>query len=178
MSVIIRQLDYPWYKTQNHWRSIDAHCHNGVSSVSLSLMLIQAGYTSFMNDCIQLPLRLPKMQDQKSLSHRWLSFSGWGRERSSLNFDHNSGQYSRKEQWYTNVNVLRLAIGYLNATINRNTQNQEPEIVTDGSRQSRQHPRVSRFMAVFGPPRYCRSGFWKGLQPTRTSLLVWTRTGC
>jgi hypothetical protein len=46
------------------------------------------------------------MQDQKSLTHRLLSFSGWGRERFSLVFDYKGGQCIRKEQQYANVNNM------------------------------------------------------------------------
>jgi hypothetical protein len=61
------------------------------------------------------------MQDQKSLIHRQLSFSAWGRERFSLVLDYKGGRYIRMGQRYTNVNILQFALGYLNATINRNT---------------------------------------------------------
>jgi hypothetical protein len=76
------------------------------------------------------------VQDQKSLTRRRLSFPGWGREQFLLVFDYKGGQYIRKEQRSTNVNILRLAIGYLNATRNRITQIPEPEIGTDGSSQT------------------------------------------
>jgi len=129
-----------------------------------------------MNVYIQLPLILPKVQDQKSLTRRWLSFSGWGRERFSLVSDHKGSQYIRKGQRYTNVNILRLAIGYLIATINRNTRILEPEIGTDGSSQTRHNPRVDGYGSGFGLPRCNRSRFWTGLEPNRTVLAVWTRT--
>jgi hypothetical protein len=137
MSAIICQLDYPRCKTKNCWRSVDAHFQNRAGSVSVSLLHIKAAYTSFMNVWIQLPLRLPKVQDQKSLTRRRLSFSGWGREQFLLVFDYKGGQYIRKEQRSTNVNILRFAIGYLNATRNRITQIPEPEIGTDGCSQTR-----------------------------------------
>ena len=176
MSAIICQLDYPRCKTKNRWRSVDAHFQNGAESVSLSLSHIKAAYTSFMNVCIQLPLRLPKVQDQQSLTCRWLSFSGWGREQLSLVFDFKGGQYIRKGQRSTNVNILRLAMGYLKATINRITRILEPEIGTNGSSQTRQNPRVDGYGSGFGPPRCSRSGFWMGLEPNRNILAVRTRT--
>jgi len=176
MSVIIRQLHYPRLKTKNCWRSVDAHMQNGAGSVSLFLLRIKAADTSFMNVQIQLPLRLPKVQDQKSSTRRWLSFSGWGRERFSLVFDHKGGRYFRNGQQYTNVNILRLAIGYLNGTINRDTRIPELEIGTDGSGQTRQNLRVDRYGSGFGPPRCSRSGFWTGLEPNWTVLAVRTQT--
>jgi len=179
MFAIICQLDYPRCKTTNRWRSIDAHFQNRAGSVSLSLLHIKAAYTSFMNVWIQLPCRLPKEQDQKSLTSRWLSFSGWCRERFSPVFDYKGGQYIRKGQRSTNVNILRLAIGYLNATINRITRIPEPEIGTDGSSQTQQNPRVDGYGSGFGPPRCSGSGFWTGLEPNRTVLAVrtWTAGG-
>jgi hypothetical protein len=82
------------------------------------------------------------VQDQKSLTCRWLSFSGWGRDWFSLVFDYKGGQYIRKGQQYTNVNILRLEIGYPNATTTRNTRIPELEIGTDWSSQTQQNPRV------------------------------------
>jgi len=176
MSAIICQLDYPRCKTNNRWRSVDAHFQNGAGSVSLSLLHIKAAYISFMNVCIQLPLELPKVHDQKSLTRRWLSFSGWGREWVSLVFDYKGGQYIRKGQQSTNVNIWRLAIGYLNVTINRITRIPEPEIGTHGSSQTRQNPRVDGYGSGFGPPRCSGSGFWTGLESNWTVSEVRTRT--
>jgi hypothetical protein len=76
-----------------------------------------------MNVCIRLPLRLPKMQDQKSLTCCWLSCSRWGRECVSLVFEYKGGQYNSKGQQYTNVNILWLVVGYLNATTNIHSEN-------------------------------------------------------
>jgi len=45
---------------------------------------------------------------------------------------------SQNRQWHTKVNILRLAVGYLNATIKRVTRNTELEIGTNGSSKSRQ----------------------------------------
>jgi len=129
-----------------------------------------------MNVCIQLPLRLPTMQDQKSLTRYWLSFSGWGRECFSLVFDYKGSQYIRKGQWYTNVNILWLAISYLNATINRKIWKPELVIGTDGSSQTQQKLRVEWYGSGFCPPRCSRSGFWMGLDSDWIVLVVRTRT--
>ena len=96
--------------------------------------------------------------------------------RISLVLHHNGGQYIRKGQQYSNVNILRLAIGFLNATINRYTRIPEPEIRTDGSSETRQHWRIDGYGSGFGPPRCSRSGFWKGLDTNRTVLAVRSRT--
>jgi len=129
---------YLTYETNNRWHSIDAHFQNGAGSVSYSLLRINAVYTSFMNVCIQLPLRLPKMQDQNSWTRCWLSLLEWARERFSIIFGYIGSQCSRKEQQYTNVNILRLAMEYHNATINRKTWKLELEIGTNVSSQTRQ----------------------------------------
>jgi len=176
MSAIICQLNYPRCKSKNLCCSVDAHFQNGAGCVSLSLLRIKAADTSFMNIYIQLPLRLPKVQDQKSSTSCWLSFSGWGRDRFSLVFDHKGGWYIRKGQRYTNVNILWLAIGYLNPTINRNTRIPEPEIGTDGSRQIQLNGRVDGYGSGFGPPRCSGSGFWSGLEPNPTVSAVRTLT--
>jgi len=129
-----------------------------------------------MNVYIQLPLRLPKVQDQKSSTRHWLSFSGWGREQFSLVFDHKGGQYIRKGQRYTNVNILQLARGYLNATMNGNNGIPEPEIGTNRSSQTRQNTRVDGYGSGFGPLGCSESGFCTGLEANRTLFAVRART--
>jgi len=47
----------------------------------------------FMNVCDQAPLILQKMQDQKLLMLRWLSFSRWGREGIAISIANKGGQY-------------------------------------------------------------------------------------
>jgi len=74
------------------------------------------------------------------------------------------------------VNILRLAVRYPNASINRKTQNTELEIGTDRSSETRQNPQVGGYMSGFGPPRRCGSGFWTVLEPNETVFLVRTRT--
>jgi len=179
MSPIIRQLDYPRCKTKNRWCSIDTHFQNGAGSVSHIVLHIKAANTSFMNIYNQLPLRLPKVEDQKSSTRRWLSLSGWGREWFLLVFNHKGGQYIRKGQRYTNVDILRLAIGYLKETINGKNRIPEPEIGTAGSSQTRQDPRVDGYGSAFRPPRCSGAGFWTGLELYRIVLAVrtWTTGG-
>jgi len=114
--------------------------------------------------CIHSPPRLPMMQNQKSLTRHWLSCSGWGRELVSLAFGYKCSQLIRKGQWRTKVNILRLAVGYLNATMNRKTRNTEPEIATNGSTQTLQHQWIDRYRSRFGPPRGSNQGFWTVLE--------------
>jgi len=129
-----------------------------------------------MNVCIQLPLRLLKIQDQKSLTHRWLSFSEWCQERVSLVFHSTSGQDIRPGQWYTIVNILQLAERYLNATIKRKTRKLELEIGTDRSSQSWQTLTVDGYGSRFGPPRCGMSGFCTGFKQNQMVLVVGIRT--
>jgi len=44
MLVIKHHSYYRECKTNNHWRSIDAHCQDGVGSISLSFFVIKAQY--------------------------------------------------------------------------------------------------------------------------------------
>jgi hypothetical protein len=97
-------------------------------------------------------------------------------ERVALVFSYKGGRFIRKGQRCAKVNILRLTVGYLNATINRKTRNTEPEIGTDGSSQTRQNPRVAGYGSGFGPPRRCGSGFWTVLAQNRTVFPVRTRT--
>jgi len=144
--------------------------------VSLPLLLINAAYTSFINICIQLPLRLPKMQDQESLTCRWLSFSGFGSECIPLVFEYNGNQYIGKWQRYSHVNISWLAIGYLNVTTNRKTGKPETEIGTKRSSQTRQNPQVDGNGSWFAPARCSGLGFWMGFELNQTVLVVRTRT--
>jgi len=122
------------------------------------------------------------IQQQKSFTRRWLSCSGWCRERVSLVFSYQGSQFIWKEQWRTLVNILRLAVGCLDSTINRKTRNTEPEFGTDRSRQTRQNPwvdgssqtrhnlQVDGYGSRFGLPRRSRSGFWMVLNRTEPFL--------
>jgi len=123
---------------------------------------------------IQSPPTLPMMQEQKLLTHRWLSCWGWGMERVSLVFSYKGSRLIRKWQWRTNNNNLQLAVGYLNANINRKTQNTELEIGTDRCSQTQQNPLVDQYWAVFGSQGRSRSGFWRVLEPNRTNFVVQT----
>jgi len=116
------------------------------------------------------------MQDLKSLTLRWHSFPGCVRERLSTYFNHLSGQYIQNEQWRSIVNILRLTVGYLNATINRTTRNEKLEIGPDRSSQTQRNPRVNMYGARLRPPRSSGPGFWTVLEPNRTVFLVQTQT--
>ena len=70
--------------------------------------------------------------------------------------------------------ILHKKMGYLNATINRETQKREQEIGTDRSSQTWQNPRLDRYGSGFGPPRSCGSGYWTGLVLNQTVFPVQT----
>jgi len=84
--ISMQYLDYRMYKTKNCWRTIDAHFQDGVTKISCTVLAEMAGTTLNMHYWYKATLRLPKMQDQKSLRLRWGSLSGWGRERASVVF--------------------------------------------------------------------------------------------
>jgi len=172
----MRHFYYPRCETLNCWRTFDAHFHNGAGSMSLLLLRIKEANTSVMTSCNQCPLWLPRMQDQKSLTLRWRSFSAWGRERLAAYFEHEGGQFIQKEHRRAIINILRVTVRYLNVTINRTTWNAKLEIGLDRSSQSRRNPQVDGYGARFGPPRSGESGLWMGLDLNRTVILVETQT--
>jgi len=128
-----------------------------------------------MDTCDQGPLRLPKMQDHQLLTVHWRSLSGWGRERLSTCLLYNGCQYIRKWQCSDILDILQLAVGFLNATINWKTWNTGLEIGPDGSSQTQRDTPVARFGAVFGPPRSSRLCVWTVLEPNRSVVPVQTR---
>jgi len=87
------RFDYPWWQAKNCWRSVDAHFHDGAGNVALSLLPIKAANTLNMHSNDQIACELPDLQDQKSLTLRWHSFSELGRERVALSFAWKASQY-------------------------------------------------------------------------------------
>jgi len=170
------QLYYPRCETLNCWRSFDSHFEDEAGSVSLLLLPMKEANTSIMTICNQCPLRLPRVQDLKSLTLHWRSFSGWGREPVSKYFDQTGGRYIQKVQYYTILNLLRLTAGYLHATIYRTTQNAKPEIGPNRSSQTQWNPLVDRYQAGFGLPWSCGSGFGTVLDLNLTVFPVQNRT--
>jgi hypothetical protein len=158
------------YRTNNRWRSVDAHFQNGAASVFLSLWAWNTANAVFMILCIQSPSRLLMMQDKKSLMRHWLSCSGWGKERVSLVFSYKGGRFIRKDQWCAKVNILRLTVGYLNATIHRKTWSTEPEIGTNGSSQTWENPRGWLVRVRVWPAKMLRVGFLDGSETEPNSF--------
>lgn len=91
-------------------------------------------------------------------------------------FDHKASEYIRKGQWPTKINILRLAVQYLNATINRSTTKPEPVIGTDCTMHTRQTLRVHNYRSGFEQPRSITSGFRMGFHRNWNVLAVQTCT--
>jgi len=85
-----------------------------------------------MDVCDHAPLILLKMQDQISLTLCWRSFSGCGWAREYSCFTHQGGYYVENELSSTKVNILRLSVAYLNATINVKPETQNRKLEPTG----------------------------------------------
>jgi len=140
--------------------------------MSISLFPLKAANTTFMTVCNISSLSLPRMQDGKSLTLSWRSFPRWGRECVYICFDYEGGQYIKKRLWRTKVNILRFPVGYLNATINRDTWNTEQEIGTDRSRQTQPNLWGDGYKLGFGLIRGRGSGSWTGFGPIQPSFAL------
>ena len=82
------------------------------------------------------------MQDLKSLMLCWRSLSGCGRACVYIRFDHWGGQYIENGLWRTEVNVLRLTVTYLHATINMKLQMQNRKLEPTGLAKPSETPRL------------------------------------
>jgi len=86
------RFDYPTYRTKNRWPSVDAHFQDVAVSVFLTLLPIKDTNTLIMCIHYQVTFLLPDLQDQKSLTLCWHSFSRWGRERVAFFFPYKGCQ--------------------------------------------------------------------------------------
>jgi hypothetical protein len=87
-----RPPDYPWYLTNNCWRSIDAHFHDGAERVLQSVLTIKAAKNDSMTDYSLSEVWFPRTHDQQSLMLRWRSFSWWGRGGIAICFKYKGSQ--------------------------------------------------------------------------------------
>jgi len=88
-----RHLDLPGCKTKCCSRSIDSHFWNGTDTVSLLFLPVTMVDTLFIDVRNKSPVWLPNMEDQKSLTLRWPSFSGWDRDHVAIDFASKGGHY-------------------------------------------------------------------------------------
>jgi hypothetical protein len=84
------------------------------------------------------------MEDEKLFTLQGHSSSGCSREHVCAHFDYTGSQSNKLRQWCIIVNILRITVGNLNATMNRDSWQQESEISTYGSSQTWQNPWVER----------------------------------
>jgi hypothetical protein len=87
-----RPTDYPWYVTNNRWRSVDAHFHDGAGRVLHSVLPRKEAKNPLMTDCNLSEVWFPRTHDQKSLTLHWRSFSWWGWEGFAISFAHKGRQ--------------------------------------------------------------------------------------
>jgi hypothetical protein len=144
--------------------------------MSLSLLGWNLANMSFMIICIWSPPRLPIMQEQKSVTHHWLSSSAWGRECVSLVCSYIGSRLIQKGQWRTKVNILQLAVRYLIATVNGETRHTETELWPYRSSRNSASRWVDQCRSAIEPPRCSSPGFWIVLTPNETIFGVQTRT--
>jgi hypothetical protein len=101
--------------------------------MSLARVTIKVASTAIMTVENLLPPRLPMIHEQQLLTLHGDSLSGYGRACVSVFIDHVCGKYIQNSQRHTNVNTLRLTVADLNAIINNETRNVQPEMRMDGS---------------------------------------------
>jgi len=98
---------YPRYMTKNLWRSVDAHDQNGAGRVSYSILPVKVANNSFMTAYNLSAVRLPRTNDQYSLTLHGRSFSRWGMNLVDMIFTNKGCQYfdyawlQRNKLWIT-----------------------------------------------------------------------------
>ena len=104
------RLDYARCMIKNRWRSLDALLTLCWCSVDALLTLCWCSVDALLTLCWRSVDAL--------LTLCWRSFSGCGWAHENPCFAYQGGHYADNEPWHTNVNTLRLAVAYLNGTIN------------------------------------------------------------
>jgi len=64
-----------------------------IAQISLGYLPMMAANPSFKGVCDQEPFKLPEMQEHKSLTLLWRSFSRWGRDHVAFSFAYRGCQY-------------------------------------------------------------------------------------
>jgi len=88
-----------------------------VAGISRTYLPIRASIRLFIDACDPAPLIILTMEDQKSLMLCWHSYWGGSRALESGHVAHQGSQYIEDKLWQTNVNIVRLQVAYLIATI-------------------------------------------------------------
>jgi len=84
--------NYLTYQTKNHWRSVNAHFHNGAETVHLPLLPRKSTNTRIILNYYQMTFQWPDLQDQTSLTLHWCSLSWWRNEDILYCFDWKGSQ--------------------------------------------------------------------------------------
>jgi hypothetical protein len=90
----------------------------------------------------------------------------------SLFVDYKGSQCIQQKQWHPIVDMLWLPIEYPNVTINRRTRKGEQVIRPDMSTPTRWNMWVGGYGSVFGTQPSSDSGFWMGLKPNQTVIVI------
>jgi len=146
-----------------------------VARISRTYLPIKAVISFWMDVCDHAPLILPKMLDQISLMLCWRSFSGCGWACEDSCFPHQGGWYIENEPWRTNVNIFRLTVAYLNATINVKPKTQNRRLEPTGVAKAGE----TRGLTGTGPGLACQDPAGKvfGRFWNRTDPFLWFKPG-
>ena len=74
LTTTYRRSDFPGCITQNRWRSVEAHFHDGEGWVLQSVLPMKAAKNSSMTDYNLSEVWFPRTHVQKSLTRRWRSY--------------------------------------------------------------------------------------------------------
>jgi len=79
--------------TKTHWCCVVAHFQHGAVTMSLSLLHIKAANTLIIDNSNHITSKTTYLEDQKSLTLRWFSFSVWGSYRLAFSCAYRGGRY-------------------------------------------------------------------------------------
>jgi len=80
------------YTTNNHWRSVDGHSHDGTGTVFQFVLPIKPAKNSFMTVCNLSAVWVPRKHDPQSWKLHLRSFSSWVRDGFAICFPNKGGQ--------------------------------------------------------------------------------------
>jgi len=79
---------------------LNCGCPGGCRRKVACYVPVKAANSRYLDVCDHSPIRSPKMQDQKSLTLRWRSFSEWGRECVTSSLAYRGSRYIIYERLY------------------------------------------------------------------------------